>query len=139
MLPWKPSFTIGVTELDVQHKMLFKRAARFEGAVHAREPIFRLEELFTFLADYVGAQFAAEEQLMRDVGYPELAEHAQEHSEFKRRLQSLVPQLESEEDSTALLPELRGLLHFWLTDHVTSRDQRIGDFLKDHGSPANRS
>jgi hypothetical protein len=41
MLPWKPSFTIGVTELDVQHKMLFKRAARFEGAVHARECGFR--------------------------------------------------------------------------------------------------
>jgi hemerythrin len=134
MLPWKPSLAIGVAEIDAQHRTLFERAARFEAAVQAREPSIRLQELFTFLEDYARAHFAAEEQLMRDVGYPRLAEHAQEHSGFKRRLQSLLPQLESEGDSTALSLALRGLLEFWLTDHVTSSDQRIGEFLRERGS-----
>jgi hemerythrin len=134
MLPWKPSLAIGVAEIDAQHRTLFERAARFEAAVQAREPSIRLQELFTFLEDYARAHFAAEEQLMRDVGYPRLAEHVQEHSEFRRRLQSLLPQLESEGDSTALSLALRGLLELWLTDHVTSSDQRIGEYLREHGS-----
>jgi hemerythrin len=92
----------------------------------------RLQELFTFLDDYAKAHFAAEEQLMRDVGYPGLADHAQEHSEFKRRLRSFAPQWESEGNSTAMLFALSGLLQFWLTDHVTSSDQRIGEFLRGH-------
>ena len=130
MLPWKPTFSIGVEEIDAQHRTLFERVARLEAAIEAREPSPRLQELFTYLEDYARAHFAAEEQLMRDADYPGLTEHVQEHSEFKRRLRSLVPQWESEGDSTAMLFALGGLLRSWLADHVTSSDQRIGDFLR---------
>jgi hemerythrin len=131
MLPWKSSFGTGVAEIDAQHKTLFERVASFEAAVRAREPTLRLQELFTFLEDYARVHFAVEEQLMRDAGYPNLTEHIQEHSEFKRRLRSLVPHWESEGDSTALLAALLGFLDHWLTDHVTSSDQGIGDHVRN--------
>jgi hemerythrin len=130
MLTWDPSFAIGVTEIDAQHRSLFERAIRLEAAVQAGEAGIRLEELFTFLADYARSHFAAEERLMRAAGYPGLAAHAQEHSEFRRKLQSLVPHWESEGDSTALLAALLGFLDYWLTDHVASSDQGIGDHVR---------
>ena len=130
MLVWTPALAIGVPEIDAQHKTLFERAGRFEAAVKAREHSFRLEDLFAYLVDYARVHFAAEEKFMREVGYPGLAEQLHEHAEFRRRLLSLVPQWESEDDSTAMLAALVGFLDAWLIDHVTRSDQRIGDFVR---------
>jgi hemerythrin len=139
MLPVKPDIAIGVTEIDAQHEALFERVARFEDAVRDGAPGDRLDELFTYLARHATAHFEAEERLMRETGYPQLDEHAREHSEFRRRLQSLEPQMESEGGSTAMVLALRGLLHFWLTDHVTSSDRHIGDHLRARaGLPTRR-
>ena len=121
---------IGVAEIDAQHKTLFERVGRLEAAVKAREPYFRLEELFAFLKTYALTHFAAEEGLMRKVGYPGLSEHVLEHSEFRQRLGSLIPQWESEGDSTATLVAVLAFLDSWLTEHVKNTDQRIGDYLR---------
>jgi hemerythrin len=131
MLVWKPSLELGVAEIDAQHKALFEVAGRFSAAVEARESVAVLEELFAFLAEYALDHFAAEERLMREVGYPELAQHIQEHTLFKRQLASLVPQWSSEGASPAVLMALRGFLELWLTEHVTTSDQRIGDYVRN--------
>jgi hemerythrin len=130
MLAWTPSPAIGVPEIDAQHETLLERAGGFEVAVRAHEQTFRLADLSGYLLDYARVHFAAEEQLMRDVGYPGLAEQVHEHSEFTRRLRSLVPQWESEDGSTAMLAALVGFLDSWLTDHVSSSDQLFGDYVR---------
>jgi hemerythrin len=135
--PWKPSFTIGVTELDAQHHALFERAAIFETAVMAGEPAARL---FGYLATYVSFHFEAEERLMREIEYPRLEEHAREHADVKRRLQSLAPLWESEGNSAGLRLALTGFLDLWMADDVTSSDQAIGDYLRERaGLPSLRS
>jgi len=130
MLSWAPSLAIGVAEIDAQHKTLFERVGRLEAAVEAGEPYFRLEELFAFLNTYALTHFAAEEGLMRKVGYPGLSEHVREHLEFRQRLGSLIPQWESEGDSKATLVAVLAFLDSWLTEHVKNSDQRIGDYLR---------
>lgn len=130
MLTWTPSLAIGVAEIDAQHQTLFERAGRFEAAVMAGEPYERLEALFAFLASYAVEHFASEERFMSGVGYPGLADHVKEHSEFKRILGSLVPQWDSEGESAAMLIALLGFLDSWLTAHVANSDQRIGDFVR---------
>jgi hemerythrin len=133
MLTWTPSLLIGVPWIDAQHQALFLRAERFAAASRAGEPGYRLEELFTFLSNYTLEHFAAEERYMREVGYPQLAEHVQEHREFIRRLRSLVPQWESEGGSSAMVIALLGFLELWLTEHIGGVDQRIGDFVQNRG------
>jgi hemerythrin len=130
MLVWTPALAIGVPEIDAQHKTLFERAGRFEAAVKAHEHSYRLEDLFAYLVDYARVHFAAEERFMREVGYPGLAEQVHEHAEFRRRLLSLVPQWESEDDSPAMLAALVGFLDSWLVDHVTRSDRRIADYVR---------
>jgi hemerythrin-like metal-binding protein len=136
MISWTPSFAIGVPEIDAQHRALFEHATRLEGAVTAGEPNRRLDELFGFLKEYAVDHFEAEERLMRETEYPGLMEQVRQHADFNRRLRSLVPHWESEGGSTALLLALTGALDLWLRDHVTSCDQRFGDFLRDRGSSA---
>jgi hemerythrin len=131
MLTWTPSLLIGVPWIDAQHQAIFARAGRFAAAFQAGEPGYRLEELFGFLSNYTLEHFAAEEQYMREVGYPQLAEHVQEHRDFMRRLRSLVPQWESEGGSSAMVIALLGFLELWLTEHIGDVDQRIGDFVQN--------
>ncbi len=130
MLEWKPSLMIGVAEIDAQHEDLFAVARRFMSAVEAREPVSDLEGLFAFLAEYALVHFAAEERVMREVDYPQIAQHLEEHVRFKRQLASLVPQWSSEGASQAVLMALRGFLDLWLAGHVATSDQRIGDHVR---------
>jgi len=127
---WATSLEIGVPEIDRQHRSLFERANTFADAVQARQSMDRLEELFAFLAEYALEHFVAEERYMREVGYPQLPQHIQEHAQFRRQLASLVPQWNMEGDSQAVLMALLGFLKSWLTEHVTGSDQRIGEFVR---------
>jgi hemerythrin-like metal-binding protein len=131
---WTSSLKIGVDQVDAQHEHLFEKANRFKAAVQAHEPYDRLEELFAFLSEYVLEHFEAEERIMRERGYPRLAEHMQEHVQFRRRLSSLVPQWNAEGESQAVLTALMGFLDGWLTQHVSGSDQEIGTFLRGRGA-----
>jgi hemerythrin len=129
MVRWNASLALGIPEIDRQHQALFAQVARFDAAVRAGESGRRLEELFGFLSAYAAAHFAAEEGALRESGYPDLERHAGEHTEFRRRLRSLVPHWESEGASTALLLALTGFLYEWLDAHVASSDQEAGRWL----------
>jgi hemerythrin len=138
--PSSPGFgappPIGVPSIDGQHQALFGYATRFEEAANAGAPGRQLEELFGFLADYARVHFEAEEALMREAGYPEIAQHAFEHQEFLRRLNQLVPLWEAEGDSNVLVQVLLGFIHPWLTEHVSSVDARLGAFVMDQRAGA---
>jgi hemerythrin len=130
MLAWDPSLSIGVPEIDEQHRSLFERAARFDAAVRSGVHGAEIRELFSFLAGYANEHFESEERLMREAGYPRLASHALEHAEFRRRLATLLPHWESEGDSSALLMAVSGFLMRWLREHIAASDRAIGDHLR---------
>ena len=78
----------------------------------------------------VPIQQALGEKLMREVGYPRLAQHVQEHTYVKRWFRSLGPQWESEGDSTEMIGVLLGFLDLWLNTHIRYSDRFIGDFIR---------
>jgi hemerythrin len=131
---WRPSLATGVLAVDAQHQYIFEQAARFEEAVNRGDPTYSLERLFAALSDYARIHFETEERLMREMAYPDVADHVREHSEFTRRLSSLIPHFEAEGDSQALLAALSGLIDSWLTQHISSSDQRIADFMRERAA-----
>ncbi len=130
LLAWDPSLSIGVPEIDDQHRSLFDQAARFDAAVRAGLQGREIRELFDFLARYAQEHFEAEERLMQEAGYPRLASHVLEHAEFRRRLATLLPHWESEGDSSALLMAVSGFLMRWLREHIAASDRAVGEFLR---------
>ena len=134
-LEWTSALEVGIADIDSQHRELFARVARVRDAAFSGATS-EVARTIGFLVAYVGFHFEAEERLMRETEYPGLVEQVRQHADFNRRLRSLVPHWESEGGSTALLLALTGALDLWLRDHVTSCDQRFGDFLRDRGSSA---
>ncbi len=130
MLSWKPSLEVGVARIDAQHRAIFDVAGRLEAAVGAREPATQLEMLFAFLAELAMDHFVDEERVMREVGYPLLPRHLQEHAQFKRQLAGLVSQWNAEGASRSVLVALQAFLAFWLTEHVATSDQGLRDYLR---------
>jgi hemerythrin len=121
---------IGVAQLDAQHLALFDEAAAFQAAAEAGESHERLRSLLGSIANLAVEHFLAEEKLMREVGYPRLTEHLQEHAYVRRRFRSLEPQWDSEGDSKEMITVLLGFLDLWLNTHIAHSDRQIGDFIE---------
>jgi len=122
---WPPSLEIGVPEIDTQHRALFAAAARFEGALRAEKPADQLARLFTFLLDYVGQHFEAEERYMASRSVPGLEAHRREHEALRAQLGLVRGQVASGGGLKEIAPAALDLLHGWLTQHVGTTDQAL--------------
>jgi len=83
-LQWTPDFSVGVEEIDSQHKELFERINDLDSAMkqgRAKEEVVRLVE---FLNKYAIVHFGAEEKYMTDYDYPGYALHKTKHDWFKK-------------------------------------------------------
>ena len=89
-LKWDDSFSIGVPEIDRQHKMLFdltnevaKAAAEGTG----------LDGPLNSLVEYVKIHFAVEEDLMARSRFPGLDTHRKIHAELAAKVTGMVGRL----------------------------------------------
>ncbi|MCK6519793.1 hemerythrin family protein, partial [Myxococcota bacterium] len=79
---WTPGMSVGVPELDSQHRELFTRLNRLVAAIRAGRGSADVAPVLAFLDDYTREHFADEERVMERAGYPALAEHRAQHAGF---------------------------------------------------------
>jgi hemerythrin len=120
-LQWSSALSLGVEDLDVQHRELFERVDHLLDAM-LRKDRTEAARLSAYLCDHVGLHFAAEEQLMRDLGFPEVERHAAEHRAFANSMCQLNRAF-SEQGPTAEVVA-------WLRDHVYVSDVELGRFIR---------
>jgi hemerythrin len=129
-LTWTAVLSIGDPMVDDQHRLLFQHGRRFVRAVGNGDSNPRLRQMLRFLQDYAEVHFRAEENLMRAAGYPDWEPHTREHEQFTQRLRLIAPRLETEGDSGPLRGEVASFVRSWLTEHVSSSDQRLAQHLR---------
>jgi hemerythrin len=127
-LRWTSALSLGVTELDAQHEELFRRVDRLLDAMLARD---RSEAscLLAFLQRHVKDHFAAEEQLMRELAYPDAALHAAEHVAFAAEIEALTRVLTLEGATARFVLRLEREVTGWLQDHVYATDHALARFV----------
>lgn len=132
---WKERYKIGVSEIDQQHKELFKRTQKFITTVRndqaLEEKINEIEKTLDFMGQYVNIHFDAEEKLHEKINYPEQQEHKQIHSDFKNYIEDFKAEFQKDKENEELIMEFSGRLMTWLINHVANKDQKIGDFLSE--------
>jgi hemerythrin len=125
---WRDTFSIGVKELDEQHRQLLALVNSLHAALSDRL-IDRLEvydDALKDATDYIEYHFSWEERFMRDIGYPELQAQATMHAYYKSR----VAEAQADEGQDRLAPTR--FLHFlrdWLLEHIAVEDRKIGAFV----------
>ena len=124
-MEWTPALSTGMPHLDEQHQAIFRWLAELERATAEQRTLFGVY-VVTRLKHYMREHFAAEESLMKAVGYPDLEQHRAEHAKFRAKLEEL--QLRSiGEDITA---DTVHFLNDWLTNHITKVDMAYVPYLK---------
>ena len=125
---WNDQLSIGIYEIDEQHKNLVALANEALKSIHQDPEDEVIQIIIKELVEYTWAHFQIEEKMMRDSGYPEYLTHQQEHQLLTRDVAQFQKQL-----LEASIPDSRVVCEFiqhWLIYHIMDSDQHCGAFLK---------
>lgn len=134
---WKEHYRVGAKLIDSQHEELFKRVSNFIKAVQGEGSWeYRKEEVLAtleFMQHYVIIHFADEEQLQKEIGYPELERHTQIHESFKAEVNAFAQKISEQGLDEQSVQEFAARVMTWLIMHVAGEDQKIGRFMREQG------
>lgn len=113
---------LDVSVIDQQHKELVSKFNRLHDAVQNREPREEVYRLIDEIISHTRLHFAAEEQVMREAGYPMIEAHQAKHRELIQDTLRLRDKLDDvgEEMFTEWMdhwPFARVLAHIQYADH----------------------
>ena len=127
---WDDEYSVGIVEIDEQHKKLLIRISEFYEAVKIdREEAFAY--LLDSIIDYVSEHFSTEERYMATYEFPEAESHKEEHADFKDRILAVKEKLENGEHVVTL--DTTRMLRHWVRDHVLGTDKRYSKFFMQCG------
>lgn len=127
MLNWDDSMSIGVAEVDAQHRQLLALVNDTEAAVAADAGHAEATHALQRLCDYVVEHFATEEALMDPEHYPEYDRHMSEHMECTTLVLDFLQS--HGEGNEVSLPEFLDFVRNWVATHIMETDQTLGRFL----------
>jgi hemerythrin-like metal-binding protein len=127
LLRWQANFSIGIAEVDHEHRGLIDLINRLLGALGKDRSGERVEAFLGELFAVVSAHFALEEKVMRDRRYDALPEHKADHERLLDELRDLMDQQAGGfafDDS-----RLAARLTQWFTGHFQTHDARFHRWL----------
>jgi hemerythrin-like metal-binding protein len=130
-LAWKDSYSVGVAELDEQHRELLKLLNTLieQPAGHAHERSFFTT--LNALVLYAEKHFATEESYMARCEYPDLKNHQEEHVTFTASVFALRERLERRERD--MQSTLVNFVKDWYISHVLGTDRGYVRLFAERG------
>jgi len=124
MIEWDESLSVGVPEMDDEHKELIRMINRTQELLELGRRKDALEFFEQGLARYTETHLSDEEEFMERIGYPKLAEHKKQHELFRKKVQELGAALK--EKDLDKLQEALDLGWAWIYRHITGADREYG-------------
>ncbi|MBF0153804.1 MAG: hemerythrin domain-containing protein [Magnetococcales bacterium] len=126
----------GIAPIDKEHQQLLERIIDLNLLVEElslRKPTAKdwqvIDRAIHFLHNYGRDHFRGEEAWMRNVGYPGLAVHADEHKRLLTRLQDLAAKL-AKDRQVLYIVDMNFFLVEWLLTHTVRSDFLYVEFAK---------
>lgn len=121
---WSPYYSVNNESLDAEHKVIFGLINELRDAIIAKNENIDLRAIADRLVRYTNTHFAHEEQLMREVSFPELGVHLGEHEKLRRRTVNF-------RDNLTLVTS-RDMLRFlkdWWCEHIQDSDKAYAPYM----------
>jgi hemerythrin len=119
-LKWKQDYSVGVPEIDEQHKNLFETAKSLLDLYQtdgANDEFFSGMRKMFEIAD---SHFSYEENMLKEIGYPDFDAHCESHRELSRTIRSFLKRLKSNQPN--LFDEMQLVMKNWLVSHLLRED-----------------
>ncbi|MCP3850161.1 MAG: hemerythrin family protein [Gammaproteobacteria bacterium] len=130
-LVWKDEYSVGVEEMDNDHKKLLNLINQLQTAVHYYTGQEFEQKALDELVDYTKTHFKKEEKLMEDNGYADLEAHKKQHEMFIGKINDFLVQYTQNSEVTVV--DTLEFLKDWLIKHINGTDKEYGKVLNEKG------
>lgn len=131
-ISWDEKYTIGIRELDAQHRQLVVLLSELYDAMQTSNTADSLGRTLSQLVAYTRTHFATEEKYMAQYGYPGLEAQKKEHAIFVDKIIKFKNDFDS--GRTTLSVSLATFVKDWLFTHILGSDKQYGPFLISKGA-----
>lgn len=128
VLPWNDSYSVGIPQIDEQHKKLIKLINELHASMATGQGKQALGGILEELVRYTRTHFEFEESLLRQKNYSRLAAHHAVHESLTQQVVDLLNKYRV--NNLILTLEVMQFLKRWLADHIMTHDQAYAKEFK---------
>ena len=136
LIVWNERFSVGVAEIDRQHKKLMAMINDLREAVDAGRVKDVISQFLDDLIIYTATHFKTEEKYFIQFGYQDGEAHKEEHAVCIKMVTKFAQDFNNEmqgEKLAALSEEIVGFLVIWWKYHILETDLKYAAFFKEKG------
>lgn len=133
LIAWNPKFSVGIKEIDNQHKGLINtlnKTYQLSLSGEYEDNKKGVEEVLETLLEYVRIHFSTEENYFAKWNYPDSAEHMIKHAKLTSDVIGFKRRFDNGED---ILADLLKFLTEWLEGHLKVYDHKYSVYFKEQG------
>lgn len=124
LIQWDDSMSVGMEELDEQHRQLIDLINEAYTAVQ-RHDEHKMDALIAKMGDYARLHFSTEETYLEQSGFPHLEAHQIQHHKFIVD----VDEFRRHRFQKTNLSQIFVYLSRWLTTHIMEEDRKFSVYL----------
>jgi hemerythrin len=126
---WKNDFSVGIQELDDQHKDFFDILGGLGDAAGGNKGMKVVGPVLDQLCEYSRRHFVEEENWLKVIGYPGLHYQKKQHEFFITQVTELQDRY-SRGDPNIPMSTVE-FLRDWLLSHILETDKKYGTFMRE--------
>lgn len=130
-IEWSDELSVGIEEIDEQHKVLVGIVNEMHDAIHEHKGAQVTGDILQRLREYTVIHFAVEESLMRIFDYPDYEHHKASHQYLIEQIHALQEKVATGKHSISF--ELMHFLRIWLTKHIMEEDKKYEKHFLERG------
>lgn len=131
IMKWSEELSVGIGEIDNQHKRLIELINSLHDAMLAKQGKQAISGILDELAAYTVYHFQNEEKYMEKFGYPGYQVHKHEHEGFVLKVGSF--QKDYNDGKLGLSIEIMNFLRDWVSNHIKGTDKKYSKTFQDNG------
>jgi hemerythrin len=121
---WDEAYTVGNSKVDEQHKRIFELANSLPEVANEEN----IKRIIWTMFKHANEHFAIEEKMMKEIGYPKLAEHRELHDELITKL-SHISTHSFDNDQSAF--QFKKFIYDWIIEHIMNADKEYFRFVHE--------
>ncbi|MCI5222469.1 MAG: bacteriohemerythrin [Candidatus Electrothrix sp. AR4] len=131
LIKWDDSLSVNVAEIDQEHKKLVLMINELTDAMKAGKGKDVLGKILDGLVAYTASHFQKEEKYFKELNYPYMVEHKNEHVAFVKKV--LEFKEEFDQGRATVSVSILQFLSKWLQTHIKGADMKYSKFFNENG------
>jgi hemerythrin len=133
LLKWEDKYSVGVKELDEQHKKIIEIINRISQIIDKNN--FNDEDvgkIFVELKDYADYHFTNEEIYFREFDFDKTESHIKEHDDYRQKIEQMEGDYYSDKKKK-IISDLSNFINQWWINHIIGTDKEYTECFHQHG------